>query len=102
MRVAYVTTDQANEEFAKLLAEESQLTLHAIEPRDGPPNGEFDAIIYDWDFLPVSLRDGVLTGLTAGGRTCPVTLHTYFLRDEEIRKLRDKGVRVFRRLTGRV
>jgi hypothetical protein len=102
MRVAYVTTDQVNGEFAHFLAEKSRLTLDTIEPRDGHPNGEFDAVIYDWDYLPGSLREEVLAGVSTRDRTCPVAVHSYFLRGKEINRLRDNGVEVYRHLSTHV
>jgi hypothetical protein len=56
MRVAYLTTDEVNEAEARQLAEDHDITLCPLAPRDGPPGNEYDAVLYDWDFWPADRR----------------------------------------------
>ena len=72
MRIAYLTTDEVNQELALRLAAGQEAQLEVIWPRDEPPDGRFDAVIYDLDCLPPPLRQQLLTDL-AGGRAPPPT-----------------------------
>jgi hypothetical protein len=102
MNVAYVTTDEVNENWAQDLAAESMITLSIHGPQDAPHNGEFDAVVYDWDFLPPEWRHEVLAVLLATPPSRPVAVHGYHLPDEQISALRANGVHVYRHLTPEV
>jgi hypothetical protein len=75
-RIAYVTTDELNEADAAPLAGKCRAEIHAVLLRDPPPNGEFDAILYDLDYLPVERRQVVLAELLAGPPHSLVGVHS--------------------------
>ncbi len=98
MRVAYLTTDEVNQEVAKHYAKKVQTNLALVSLQDAPLNGEVDGVIYDLDYLPPARREAILTQLLAGPSALPVAVHSYNLGPEEIKALRRNGVGVFRRL----
>jgi len=56
MFAAYLTTDKVNEHLALQMAPEYGVTVCPWPLREAPPNGEFAALIYDWDHLPAPLQ----------------------------------------------
>ena len=98
MRIAYLTTDEVNQELALRWAAGQEAQLEVIWPRDEPPDGRFDAVIYDLDCLPPPLRQQLLTDLAGGGALWPAAVHSYALEGEQIKALLGRGVIVRRRL----
>jgi hypothetical protein len=98
MRIAYLTTDEVNKDLALRLAAQWDVTVCPLEPRDSPPNGEFDAVIYDWDHWPADYRPEALAGTSARPVSQTVALHTYGLEEDQARALRRIGVLLFDRL----
>jgi hypothetical protein len=98
MRIAYLTTDEVNQELALRWAAGQEAQLEVIWPRDEPPDGCFDAVIYDLDCLPPPLRQQLLTDLAGGGAPWPAAVHSYALEGEQIKALLGRGVIVRRRL----
>src|SRR5262249_60041731 len=64
MLIAYFTTDEVNEWAAERLAAECGLTLCPMFLKGEPAGEGFDAMIFDWDFLPAPWREEALTMLT--------------------------------------
>jgi hypothetical protein len=102
MRIAYLTTDEVNEQLAVDLADEYGASLHVLSPRDPAPDGEFDGVLYDLDHLPPSQRQKLLSALLAGSPLDRVAVHSYSLEECQIDTLRAHGVDVHRRLEGAV
>ena len=98
MLIAYVTTDEVNEQLALQMAEENGETLCPLSPCDAPPDEDFDAVVYDWDYLPVQLQQGILAGLLAGEAPCPAVLHGYNVDHGCVSALRRQNVAVYRTL----
>ena len=98
MRVAYLTTDEVNEQLALQMADEHGVTLCPLAPKDAPPDGEYDAVLYDWDYLPVERQRQVMAELLAGPSLHMVALHSFNLEDGQVEALRRNTVGVFRRL----
>jgi hypothetical protein len=101
MRVAYLTTDEVNRELALEMADKCGLTLCPLEPRNGPPTKEYDAILYDWDSWPAEQRQETLAALLAGPLPHAVALHGYGLEDDQVETLRRHTIAVYRRLQPR-
>jgi hypothetical protein len=101
MRVAYLTTDEVNRDLALAMAEKCGLTLCPLEPRDGLPTKDYDAILYDWDSWPVEQRQEALAAMLAGPLPHAVALHGYGLPDNQAETLRRHTVAVYRRLQPR-
>jgi hypothetical protein len=99
MRIAYLTTDEVNKGLALRLAAQWEVAVCPLELRDPPPNGEFDAVLYDWDHWPKDRPPE--TGASAGSVRRPVAVHGYGLAKEQARTLRREGVVVFDRLESR-
>lgn len=61
MRIAYLSIDAVNSSLAMEMAERHGINLCVVEPRDGKPGPQFDAVLCDWDFWhartrPLALR----------------------------------------------
>ena len=99
MRVAYLTTDEVNLTLAEQMAAACGVTLCPLAPKDTPPDGGFDAVLYDWDYWPADLRQRAAASPRTGP---PVALHGYNVRRDEAADLRRRGVAVHRRLRPKV
>ncbi len=102
MRVAYVTTDEVNQELATRMAEDCGATLDSLSPRDPPPDGQYEAVLYDLDFLPHDSGRAILAQLLAGPASRPVAVHSYQLATRQVTALRRRGCAVYPRLEPRV
>jgi hypothetical protein len=102
MRVAYLTTDEVNEEQARQMAQECGLTLCPLAPKDDPPDGAYDAVLYDWDSWPAEGRREALAEMLAGPLPHAVALHGYHLEDDQVEALRRHTVAIYGRLQPRV
>jgi hypothetical protein len=98
MRIAYITTDEVNEDLAVRMAADCDTKLCPWSPKDGPPDGRFDAVVYDLDYLPPHQREQVLAELFSGLAPSAVAVHSYNLDDKRIEILRERGVIVSQRL----
>src|SRR5262249_45660612 len=96
MRIAYLTTDEVNENQALELARRHGINLCPLTPKDGPPDGSFAAVLCDWDSWPA--REATLDALLAGPATRPVALHGYNVGPDQAKALRRRGVAVHRHL----
>ena len=94
MLVVYFTPDDVNEELAMQFAAACGLTVRCIPFGSSRRNGEFEAVVYDWDYLPLPWRPDILATLLWNPLPCPVALHGYHLAEEEIEALRANGVQV--------
>ncbi|HEV3262018.1 MAG TPA: hypothetical protein VG013_34525 [Gemmataceae bacterium] len=98
MRIAYLTTDEVNMDLAGNLAAACDITVDLWSPRDAEPDGQFDALLYDLDYLPTAHRRAVLVRLLSGPVSHPVVVHSYSLEPDQEAALRARGVAVYRRL----
>jgi hypothetical protein len=96
--IAYLTTDEVNLDLADRLALECGAILYPLTFQEGPPDGAFEAVLYDWDHLCSRWRQQLLAELLARPAACPVALHGYTVEEEHGEALRRHGVDVFRRL----
>jgi hypothetical protein len=97
MLIAYLSTDEVNRHLAARMAAECGATLHPLSPKDPPPDGRFDAVLYDPDSMPPACREEIVASALADPATRPLAVHSYNL-DMQADALRDKGVVVTRRL----
>jgi hypothetical protein len=98
MRIAYLTVDEVNEDLALRLAEEYGMTVCPQTLRDPFPDGQFDAVLYDWDSFPRSDQQEILARLLEGSLSCPVAVHGYNASEPQVEALRKKAIIVFRTL----
>jgi hypothetical protein len=98
MRIAYLTTDEVNQDLATQMAAECGVTLVPVTPQAPSPDGQFDAVVYDLDYLPPDQRQQILTDLSSHPVGRRVAVHSYRLADEQTETLCDNGVLVYRRL----
>jgi hypothetical protein len=94
--IAYLSTDEVNQDLAVQMAAACDIRLELLSPRDPPPDGQFDAFIYDLDYWPQ--RQEVLAELVRVRTPHAVVLHSYNLDEDQIEVLRSKGVSVSGRL----
>jgi hypothetical protein len=99
MRIAYLSLDEVNQDFAVELAEFFGATVYPVSPRDEPLDGRFDAVLFDLDSLRwhgsrAILSEDLLSGLTCGR----IAVHGYSLSGDQAMALRNKGIAVFERL----
>jgi hypothetical protein len=102
MRVAYLTTDEVNEHLALSMAAACDIELVPQAPREPAPDEEFDAVLYDWDYLPPEHRQELRERLRAGRGPGRVIVHGYNLGKKEVAAWRQQGIAVFRRLESKV
>src|SRR5262249_22232563 len=96
MRVAYLTTDEVNEQLAQEMAIRCGITLCSVAPKDPPPDGEYDAILYDRDSLPIARQREVMAELRAGPLPHAVALHGYNLEEVMAAALNRNTLAVYR------
>jgi hypothetical protein len=97
MKFAYFTTDEVNGALAVELGQECGVSVQLVEPRDGPVEEGFDAVVCDWDFWPVPERQRFATEWQAGQRLRRA-LHSYNVEEAQAEQWRRRGVAVFARL----
>ena len=102
MLIAYLTTDEVNQDLAMLMAEECGQALCLLSLSHAPPNGEFDAAVYDLDHLPAQRQQAILGEMLAGRAAHPVAVHSYNLEDDCVEALRRQAVTVYRTLQSEV
>jgi hypothetical protein len=95
MRIAYLTTDEVNQHLAKEMAAACRVTLCPLAPKDPPPDKEFDAVLYDWDYWPAEKRQEVLAELRAGRLPGAVAVHGYNVEEGQAEALRGHAVAVY-------
>jgi hypothetical protein len=98
MRIALCTLDEVNEQQARDLAGRFGDTLCPLWPKDGPPNGQFDAVIYDLDYWPADSRAKLLAELREDPQHGPVAVCSLNLDEAEIKPLAVRGAAVFMHL----
>ena len=98
MRIAYLTVDEVNSDLAQQWATEFQCEIVPLSLCDPLPNGDYDATIYDLDYLTTSLIQRVLKNLLTGSLPSPVVVHSYNLRPRQANDLQARGVFVRHRL----
>src|SRR5262245_40461602 len=98
MLIAYLTTDEVNQELALEMAQQCGITLCPVWPRDSQPDGQFDGVLYDWDYLPVQHQQQLLAELLSGLAPQPAALHSFNLPEDLAKALRERHVAVHRRL----
>jgi hypothetical protein len=96
MRIAYLTTDEVNLHLAEEMAAACGLTLCTLDPRDPPPDGEFDALLYDWDHWPAEQQREVMAELLGGSLPHALAVHGYNLGGGRADALRRHTVAVYR------
>jgi hypothetical protein len=102
MKIAYLSTDDVNQNLAENLAAKYGASGDCLSPRDPPLNGQYDAVVYDLDSWPPLLGREVLEGLLSCPARYPVAVHSYNLEPEQVEKLSGNGVVVARRLEAQV
>jgi hypothetical protein len=98
MRIAYFTTDEVNLDLARRWARRIGCQLIPLSPREPLLDDQFDAVIYDLDYLPSELRRELLASLRNDPLPGPCAVHSYNLKRREAEALRFWGVQVRRRL----
>jgi hypothetical protein len=98
VRIAYLTTDEVNQDLVIRMAEDCGATVYLLSPHDPPPDGRFDAVLCDWDYWPSHRRQEVLQELLTACAHGVVALHGYHLDEEYVEALQGHGIFAFHRL----
>jgi len=98
MRIAYVNTDEVNQDLAERTALEYCAAVCILVPEGPPPDGLFDAVLYNLDEVPRDQRSALLERLRQATPHRPTAVHGYDITDEQARTLRRHGVAVAQRL----
>jgi hypothetical protein len=98
MRIAYVSTDEVDQALAAEMAAECGAEVCTLLPQDPPPDGLFDAVLYNLDDLPVDRRSALLDELRRHQPDRPTAVHGYDITVEQARALSRDGVAAARRL----
>jgi plasmid stability protein len=101
VKIAYLSTDEVNQDLAARLAADCRVVLDPVLPRDPAPNGEYDAVVYDLDSWPQPERGEVLSRL-ANDTHHAVAVHSYSLEDDQVEAFRGQGASVHRRLDAEI
>ncbi len=98
MRIAYVSTDEVNQNLVERIAAECGVVLCKQLPEDSSRDGLCDAVLYNLDDLPRAERSALLEGFRGGKPVHPTAVHGYDITDEQAIILSRNGVEVARRL----
>jgi hypothetical protein len=98
MRIAYMTTDEVNENLAAEMAAECGADICARLPLDPLPDGQFHAVLYDLDSSQKHRCGEIVALILSSPLTCPRAVHGYDITDEQAEALRQHGVAVGQRL----
>jgi hypothetical protein len=96
--IAYLTTDEVNQDLAQNLAESCGTTLYLLTFQETPLDGTFDAVLYDWDYLPRHQRRRIQDQLLRADLPCPVAVHGYTLGEGQRKAFHLHDVAAHRRL----
>ena len=96
MLFAYMTSDETNQDNALQMADDCDIVLCSLPPEKVVGNSDWDAVVYDWDYLPRRRQEELLRELLSGRHDAPVAVHGYNIDDEHVAGLRRRHVAVFR------
>jgi hypothetical protein len=98
MRIAYMSTDEVNQELATQMAAKSGATVCGLLPQGPPPGGLFDAVLYNLDDMPKAQRSALVARLRRGEVDHPTAVHGYDITEEQAGTLCQCGVVAARHL----
>ena len=98
MFVTYMSLDEVNQYIAARTAERHGAAMATVASPAELPATSSGAIVYDLDYFPAADRREILDTLTSGRVADVAVVHSYNLRPNQIRTLRQSGVVVHRRL----
>jgi hypothetical protein len=98
MRIAYINTDDVNRAVAARMARTLGVVVWDLHPKDPPPDGMYDAVLYNLDDMMRHRGGDVLAEILRGPSTCPKAVHGYGLSEHQAATLRLRGVAVAQRL----
>jgi hypothetical protein len=98
MRIAYINIDEVNLAVASRMAEKHGAVVCGLPPEGPPPDGIYEAVLYNLDDVPRHRRGEVLAELLRGPSNRPKAMHGYDLSEDQAAALRLRGVAVAQRL----
>jgi hypothetical protein len=98
IQIAYRNFDEVSHAQAARLARLFGADICDVHPSDPPPDGMYDAILYNLDEVPWHERHAVVAELLNNSSPCPKAVHGYDLSEDEAAQLRLRGVAVAQRL----
>jgi len=91
MRIAYVSTDEVDLALAAQMAAECGAEVSTLLPQDPPPDGLFDAVLYNLDDMPKDQRAALLDELRRRLPERPTAVHRYDITVEQAGALNRDG-----------
>jgi hypothetical protein len=98
MRIAYMNIDEVNHAVAAQMAKKYGAVVCSLRPNERPPDGKYDAVIYNLDEVSRESRGDYLAQILHSPLRCPRAVHGYDLSDEEAITLGLAGIAVSQRL----
>jgi hypothetical protein len=98
MRIAYVSTDEVNQDLAARIAAKFGMGDCKWLPKDRNPHDLCDAVLDNLDDVPRAERPALIEGFRYAEPDRPTAVHGYDITDEQARTLSRNGVATARRL----
>jgi hypothetical protein len=98
MRIAYINSDEVNRAMVARMAEMLGVRVCDMHPDGPPPDGRYDAVLYNLDDVARHRGDGLLAEVLRGPSGGPKAVHGYCLSEDQAASLRLRGVAVAQRL----
>jgi hypothetical protein len=98
MRIAYVNNDEVNQDLVARKAAQHGAFVLRLAPQGLPPDGLYDAVLYNLDDVPRHERYPLLERLRHGKPHRPTAVHGYDITEEVVQTLKQSGVVAARRL----
>jgi hypothetical protein len=102
MIFAYVTNDEGNRALALQFADKCRVALCCLAACETPPTGKFDALLFDWDSLPLRGRLQIQMECLADSSLGATAVHGPGLSKDECEALHQDGIAAFRSLDTKV
>ena len=98
MRIAYVSTDEVNQDLATRIAAKFGVGVCKRLPKDRKPDDLCDAVLYNLDDVPSAERSALIEGFRCAKPDRPTAVHGYGITDEQAKLLGRNGIAVAPRL----
>jgi hypothetical protein len=92
MKLAYMNSDEVNQELAVRVAALHGAVVYRLVPDSPLLDGPFDAVLYNLDEVPSGERSVLLDRLCLDSPHRPTAVHGYDITEEQARSLNRSGI----------